>query len=57
MGAGMVHPEVLQNVGLDPEEWKGFAFGGGVDRLAMLKYGIDDIRLLYTGDLRLVNQF
>ena len=57
MGAGMVHPEVLKNVGLDPEEWKGFAFGGGVDRLAMLKYGIDDVRLLYTGDLRLVNQF
>lgn len=57
MGAGMVHPEVLKNVGLDPEEWKGFAFGGGVDRLAMLKYGIDDIRLLYTGDLRLINQF
>ena len=57
MGAGMVHPEVLKNVGLDPEEWKGFAFGGGVDRLAMLKYGIDDVRLFYTGDLRLVNQF
>ncbi len=57
MGAGMVHPEVLKNVGLDPEEWKGFAFGGGVDRLAMLKYGIDDIRLFYNGDLRLVNQF
>ncbi len=57
MGAGMVHPQVLKNVGLNPEEWKGFAFGVGVDRLAMLKYGIDDIRLFYTGDLRLVNQF
>lgn len=57
MGAGMVHPQVLKNVGLNPEEWKGFAFGGGVDRLAMLKYGIDDVRLFYTGDLRLINQF
>lgn len=57
MGAGMVHPEVLKNVGLNPTDWKGFAFGVGVDRLAMLKYGIDDIRLFYTGDLRLVNQF
>lgn len=57
MGAGMVHPQVLKNVGLNPEEWRGFAFGGGVDRLAMLKYGIDDIRLFYNGDLRLINQF
>ena len=57
MGAGMVHPQVLKNVGLNPDEWKGFAFGGGVDRLAMLKYGIDDVRLFYTGDLRLINQF
>lgn len=57
MGAGMVHPQVLKNVGLNPEEWKGFAFGAGVDRLAMLKYGVDDVRLFYTGDLRLVNQF
>lgn len=57
MGAGMVHPQVLKNVGLNSEEWKGFAFGGGVDRLAMLKYGIDDVRLFYTGDLRLINQF
>jgi len=57
MGAGMVHPEVLKNVGLDPKDWKGFAFGAGVDRLAMLKYGVDDIRLFYTGDLRLTNQF
>ena len=57
MGAGMVLPEVLKNVGLDSKDWKGFAFGAGVDRLAMLKYGIDDVRLFYTGDLRLVNQF
>lgn len=57
MGAGMVHPKVLNGVGVNPEEWRGFAFGGGIDRLAMLKYGIDDIRLFYSGDLRLVNQF
>lgn len=57
MGAGMVHREVLKNVGLNPKDWKGFAFGGGIDRLAILKYGIDDVRLFYTGDLRLVNQF
>ncbi len=57
MGAGMVHPNVLRNGNVDPEMWQGFAFGMGVDRLAMLKYGIDDVRLFYSGDLRLVNQF
>lgn len=57
MGAGLVHPTLLKNVGINPNEWKGFAFGGGIERLAMLKYGIDDIRLFYSGDLRLVNQF
>lgn len=57
MGAGMVHPNVLRECGLDPREWRGFAFGGGVDRLVMLKWGIDDVRLLYNGDLRVVNQF
>jgi phenylalanyl-tRNA synthetase alpha chain len=57
MGAGMVHPQVLRNVGLDPEEYQGFAFGAGLDRLVMLKTGIDDIRMLYNGDLRLVSQF
>ncbi len=56
-GAGMVHPTVLKGVGVDPEDWQGFAFGFGVDRIIMLKYGIDDIRLLYNGDLRFVNQF
>lgn len=56
MGAGMVHPKVLQAMGIDHREYRGFAFGGGIDRLAMLKYGIDDVRLLYQGDLRLVNQ-
>ena len=57
MGAGMVHPNVLRNAGLDPEIYQGFAFGGGLDRLIMLKTGIDDIRMLYNGDLRLVSQF
>ncbi len=56
LGAGMVHPNVLKNCGLDPEKWQGFAFGFGVDRLAMIKFGIPDIRLFYQGDLRL-NQF
>ncbi len=57
VGAGLVHPNVLTAAGLDPKEWKGFAFAFGVDRLVMLKYGIDDIRHLYSGDLRFVNQF
>ena len=57
MGAGMVHPEVLRAGGIDPEEWQGFAFGGGVDRFVMLRSGIPDVRTLYTGDLRLIKQF
>ncbi len=57
MGAGMVHPKVLQNSGIDSEQYSGFAFGVGIDRLAVMKYGINDIRDLYTGDLRFVNQF
>ena len=57
MGAGMVHPKVLTECGLDATKWQGFAFGGGIDRMAMLKWGIDDVRLLYNGDLRVVNQF
>jgi phenylalanyl-tRNA synthetase alpha chain len=56
-GAGMVHPKVLKNAGIDSEKWQGFAFGAGIDRLAMLKYKIDDIRLLYGGDLRFIKQF
>jgi phenylalanyl-tRNA synthetase alpha chain len=56
-GAGLVHPEVLRASGWDPNKWQGFAFGGGIDRLVMLRYGIDDIRQLYSGDLRLINQF
>lgn len=56
-GSGMVHPKVLQSAGIDSEKYQGFAFGFGIDRLALLKYGIDDVRLLYTGDLRVTNQF
>ena len=55
-GAGMVDPEVFRHVGYDPEQYTGFAFGWGIDRMAMLKYGINDIRLLYEGDLRLLEQ-
>jgi phenylalanyl-tRNA synthetase alpha chain len=57
MGAGMVHPNVLAGAGIDPTKYQGFAFGMGMDRLAVLKYGIDDIRLMYNGDLRFVTQF
>jgi phenylalanyl-tRNA synthetase alpha chain len=53
----MVHPAVLEAVGYDPEEVSGFAFGLGVERIAMLKYKIDDIRLFYSGDLRFLRQF
>lgn len=57
MGAGMVHPVVLNGVGIDSRKWQGFAFGFGADRLMMLKYGVDDVRRSYDGDLRFVNQF
>lgn len=57
MGAGMVHPRVLRAAKVDPALYQGFAFGMGIDRLAVLKYGIEDIRLMYNGDLRFVNQF
>ena len=57
MGAGMVHPKVLEGVGYDPEVYTGFAFGLGPERIAMLKYGIDDIRLFYSNDLRFLRQF
>lgn len=57
LGAGMVDPNVFESVGLDPETITGFAFGMGVDRIAMLRYGIDDIRILYENDLRFLNQF
>lgn len=57
MGAGMVHPHVLSGVGIDPDVFQGYAFGVGIDRLGVLKYGFDDVRLSYNGDLRFVNQF
>ena len=56
MGAGMLHPNVLRNCGLDPKKVQGFAFGGGLDRIAMIKWQVPDVRLFYQGDLRL-NQF
>lgn len=57
LGAGMVHPEVLRGCGIDPEEYSGFAFGMGVERIPILRYGIDDIRLFYNNDLRFLKQF
>lgn len=57
MGAGMVHPNVLRAAGIDADVYSGFAFGMGIDRLGVMKYGIEDVRDLYTGDLRFVNQF
>ena len=57
MGAGMVHPTVLENVGYDAERYTGFAFGGGYDRLAMIRFGIPDIRLLWENDVRFLEQF
>ncbi len=56
-GGGVVHPNVLRNCGYDPKKWSGFAFGFGAERLAMLKYGINDIRVFYNNDLRNVNNF
>jgi phenylalanyl-tRNA synthetase alpha chain len=57
LGAGMVHPKVLENGGIDPKRYTGFAFGMGVERMAMLRYGIDDLRLYYENDLRFLEQF
>ena len=57
MGSGMVHPKVLEYSGIDPEEYSGFAFGMGVDRFAMLRYGVDDLRLFFDNDLRFLRQF
>ncbi len=56
-GSGQVHPQVIRNMGLDPERYIGFAFGSGIDRLAMLRYGISDLRLFFDGDLRFLSQF
>jgi len=57
LGSGMVHPRVIRACGLDPDEWQGFAFGCGVDRLAMLKYGMDDLRAFFDGDLRWLKHY
>ncbi|NTU43463.1 MAG: phenylalanine--tRNA ligase subunit alpha [Nitrospirales bacterium] len=57
LGAGMVNPVVFENVGYDPEEYSGFAFGMGIERIAMLKYSIDDLRLFYENDIRFLRQF
>ncbi len=57
LGCGMVHPNVLRNVGIDPLEWSGYAFGMGVERLAMLRYGVDDLRAFFENDLRFLEQF
>jgi phenylalanyl-tRNA synthetase alpha chain len=57
LGSGMVHPRVVAACGLDPDEWQGFAFGTGVDRLAMLKYGMDDLRAFFDGDLRWMRHY
>ena len=56
-GCGMVHPNVLANCGLDPEEWQGFAFGFGIDRLAIARHGVEDLRELFTNDIRFLAQF
>jgi phenylalanyl-tRNA synthetase alpha chain len=57
LGSGMVDPEVFKNVGYDPEIYTGFAFGLGLERIAMLKFGISDIRLFFEGDMRFLEQF
>ena len=57
MGCGMIHPKVFEHVNIDPETWSGFAFGMGVERLAMLRYGINDLRMFFENDLRFLHQF
>ena len=57
LGCGTVHPNVLRMCGIDPEEYTGFAFGVGLERIALLKYEIDDMRLLYENDIRFLKQF
>ncbi len=57
LGSGMVHPRVIANMGLDPDGWQGFAFGCGIDRLAMLKYGMDDLRAFFDGDIRWLKHY
>ena len=57
LGCGMVHPNVITNCGLDPDEWQGFAFGMGLERMAMLKYGIPDLRTFFEGDVRWLRHY
>ena len=57
LGCGMVHPNVLKSVGIDPEKYTGFAFGMGVERLTMLRYGVNDLRAFFENDLKFLNQF
>jgi phenylalanyl-tRNA synthetase alpha chain len=57
LGCGMVHPKVIANCGLDPEEWQGFAFGMGIERITMLKYGIPDLRTFYEADMRWLRHY
>ena len=57
LGCGMIHPNVLRAAGHDPERWQGFALGAGIDRIAMLKYGIDSIRVLFENDQRVLDAF
>jgi phenylalanyl-tRNA synthetase alpha chain len=57
LGCGMIHPNVLRATGIDPERWQGYAFGMGIDRLAMLRYGVDDLRLFFDNDLQFLKQF
>jgi phenylalanyl-tRNA synthetase alpha chain len=57
LGCGMIHPNVLAAAGIDSEAWQGYAFGMGIDRLAMLRYGVDDLRLFFENDLQFLKQF
>ena len=57
LGCGMVHPAVFEAVGIDPERYTGYAFGMGVERLAMLRYGVNDLRIFFDNDLRFLRQF
>ena len=57
LGCGMIHPNVIRNVGLDPEEYQGFAFGTGLERVTMLKYGVSDMRMLFECDLRFLKHY
>ena len=57
LGCGMVHPQVLRNSGVDPDRYQGYAFGMGIERLAMLRYGVHDLRLFFENDVRFLRQF